>query len=116
MLKNKQSHRHSLCSAMSHVLFAYPVKLSISTRSRVTKILQKKFFREFKFNPIKKISFHRHFNICRYQIDAMKHQHKNKLNAKGASHIDFSTRNVIWTLGGGGGARFSVKNRGSFRS
>ena len=54
-------------------------------------------------NPIKKISFHRHFNICRYQIDAMKHQHKNKLNAKGASHIDFVHEKRYMDVGNGGG-------------
>ena len=35
---------------MSHVvLFAYVIKLSISTRSRVKKILAQKLYREFKF-------------------------------------------------------------------
>ena len=70
-------------------------------------------------NAIKKISFHRHFKICCYQIDAMKHQHKNKLNVKGASHIDFVHEQRYMDVGnggGGGGARFSVKNRGKFRS
>ena len=37
MVQNKQSHRHSLCSVMSHVvLFAYLIMLNISTGSRVT--------------------------------------------------------------------------------
>ena len=50
-VQNKQSHRHSLCSVMSHVvLFAYSIKLNISTRSRVTKVLQKKLYCEFKLS------------------------------------------------------------------
>ena len=37
MLQNKQSNRYSLCRMTSVVvLFAYPVKLNISTRKRVT--------------------------------------------------------------------------------
>ena len=43
MLPNKQSRRHSLCNVMSHVLlFAYRIKLNVSTKNTVTKILQKK--------------------------------------------------------------------------
>ena len=45
MLQNRQSHRHSPCSVMSHVvLFAYPIKLNVSTKNRVTKILEKKLY------------------------------------------------------------------------
>ena len=41
MLQNKQSHRHSFCGVMSHVvLFAYRIMLNISTRNRATKIVQ----------------------------------------------------------------------------
>ena len=48
MLQNKQSHGRS-CSLMSDVvIFAYPIKLNISTRSRITKILQKKLYCKFK--------------------------------------------------------------------
>ena len=43
MLQNKQSNSHSLYSMTSVVvLFAYPIKLTILTRNRVTKILPKK--------------------------------------------------------------------------
>ena len=43
MLQNKQSNRYSLYSKTSVVvLFAYPIKVNISTRNRVTKILPKK--------------------------------------------------------------------------
>ena len=45
MLQNKQSNSHSLYSMTSVVvLFAYPVKLNILTRNRVTKILPKKLY------------------------------------------------------------------------
>ena len=38
--QNEQSHRHSLCSVMSHVvLFAYPIKMNISARKRAAKFL-----------------------------------------------------------------------------
>ena len=40
MLQNKQSDRHSLYGMTSVVVFfAYPIKLNILTRNRVTKIL-----------------------------------------------------------------------------
>ena len=43
MLQNKQSDRHSLYSMTSVVVFfAYPIKLNILTRNRVTKTLPKK--------------------------------------------------------------------------
>ena len=49
MLQSKQSDRQSLYSMMSVVVFfAYPVKLNILTRDRVTKILPKKL--HFNFN------------------------------------------------------------------
>ena len=38
----------SLCNVMSHVLFANPIKLNISTENTVTKILPKKLYRDFK--------------------------------------------------------------------
>ena len=45
MLQNKQSNSHSLYSMTSVVvLFAYPIKLNISTRNGVTKILPKKLY------------------------------------------------------------------------
>ena len=48
MPQNKQSHRHPLCSVMSHVvLFAYPIKLNIWIKNTVTKILPKKLYCEF---------------------------------------------------------------------
>ena len=48
MLQNKQSNRHSLYSMTSVVVFfAYPIKLNISTRNRVTKILPKKLHYNF---------------------------------------------------------------------
>ena len=48
MLQNKQSDRHSLYSMTSVVVFfAYPIKLNISTRKRVTKILSKKLHYSF---------------------------------------------------------------------
>ena len=51
MLQNKQSHRHSLCNVMSHVvLFAYSINLNMLTKSTVTKILQKKIYCEFKLS------------------------------------------------------------------
>ena len=44
MLKNKQSHRPSLYSMTSLVvLFAYPIKLTLSTRNTVRKILSKSY-------------------------------------------------------------------------
>ena len=51
MIQNKQSHSHSLCSVTSHVVsFAYPINLNISTKPRVTKILVKKSYCEFKLS------------------------------------------------------------------
>ena len=48
MLQNKQSDRHSLYSMTSVVVFfAYPIKLNILTRNRVTKILPKKLHYNF---------------------------------------------------------------------
>ena len=48
MLQNKQSNKYSLYSMRSVVvLFAYPIKLNISTRKRVTKILPKKLHYNF---------------------------------------------------------------------
>ena len=48
MLQNKQSDRHSLYSMTSVIVFfAYPIKLNISTRKRVTKILPKKLHYSF---------------------------------------------------------------------
>ena len=45
MLQNRQSHRHSLCSVMSHVvLFAYPIKLNIGSFQIEKKIVEKNFF------------------------------------------------------------------------
>ena len=47
MLQNRQSHRHSLCNVMSHVvLFACSINLNISTKKRVSKILPKKLYCE----------------------------------------------------------------------
>ena len=44
MLKNKQSHRPSLYSMTSLVvLFAHPIKLNLSTRNTVIKILSKSY-------------------------------------------------------------------------
>ena len=49
MLQNRQSDRHSLYSMTSVVVFfAYPIKLNILTRKRVTKFLPKKL--HFNFN------------------------------------------------------------------
>ena len=48
MLQNKQSNRYSLYSMTSvAVLFVYPIKLNISTRKGVTKILPKKLYNHF---------------------------------------------------------------------
>ena len=48
MLQNKQSDRHSLYSmTLVVVFFAYPIKLNISTRKRVTKILPRKLHYNF---------------------------------------------------------------------
>ena len=48
MLQNKQSNGYSLYSMTSVVvLFAYPIKLNISTRKGVTKILPKKLHYNF---------------------------------------------------------------------
>ena len=48
MLQNKQSDRHSIYSMTSVVVFfAYPIKLNISTRKRVTKILSKNLHYNF---------------------------------------------------------------------
>ena len=67
MLQNKQSNRHSLYSmTLVVVLFAYPVKLNISTRNGVTKILPSYIviLSDVSNTTIKmsdKISFHKHF-------------------------------------------------------
>ena len=38
--QNKTSHRHSLCTVMSHVvLFAYPIKLNISYENSRKEVL-----------------------------------------------------------------------------
>ena len=52
MIQNKQSHRHSLCIVMSHIVHLHncPIKLNISTKNRVKKILQKKLYSEFKIS------------------------------------------------------------------
>ena len=48
MLQNKQSNRYSLYGMTSVVvLFAYPIRLNISTRKRVTKILPEKLYSNF---------------------------------------------------------------------
>ena len=48
MLQNNQSDRHSLYSMTSvAVFFAYPIKLNILTRNRVTKIPPKKLHYNF---------------------------------------------------------------------
>ena len=48
MRQNKQSNRHSLYSMTSVVvLFAYPIKLNILTKKRVTKIQPKKLHYNF---------------------------------------------------------------------
>ena len=44
MLQNMQSNRYSMTVV---VLFAYPIKLNISTRKGVTKILPKKLYNHF---------------------------------------------------------------------
>ena len=45
MLQNKQFNRYSLYSMRSVVaLFAYPVKLNVSTKNGVTKMLLKKLY------------------------------------------------------------------------
>ena len=69
MLQNKEFHRHSLCSVMSHVvLFAYPTTLNISTKNRITKIPPKKFLNAL-CNRTKKIldkfSCHRRLMLSR---------------------------------------------------
>ena len=51
MLQNKQFNRYSLYSMTSVVvLFAYPVKLNISTRKWVTQILPKKLYDHFNWS------------------------------------------------------------------
>ena len=52
MIQNKQSHRHSLCIVMSHIVHLHncPIKLNILTKNRVKKILQKKLYSEFKIS------------------------------------------------------------------
>ena len=61
-----------MCNVMSHVvLFAYPIKLNISTKNTVTKILAESYtvILSDLCNAIKKIlgriSCHRHLNTCR---------------------------------------------------
>ena len=69
MLQNKQSIRYSLYSMTSVVvLFAYPIKLNISTRKELHKFYQRSciiILTHFS-NAIKemldKISFHKHFS------------------------------------------------------
>ena len=68
MLENKQSNRHSLHSMTSVVvLFAYPIKLIISTRNVVAKIPPKKNivilydFPNTSNKMLDKISLHKHF-------------------------------------------------------
>ena len=65
ILQNKQSNRYLLYSMTSVVvLFAYPIKLNISTSKRVTKILPKKLYNHLTDLPnaikkmLDKISFH----------------------------------------------------------
>ena len=52
MIQSKQSHRHSIIMlCVSRVaLFAYPMKLNVSTKNTVTRILQKKLYSEFKLS------------------------------------------------------------------
>ena len=72
MVQTKQYHRHSLCNVTSHVqLFAYPIKLDISTRKRAsTKILPKNLYCDSGdlCNAIKrildKIPCNRHFKLA----------------------------------------------------
>ena len=71
MLRNKQFRGHSLYNMTSVVvLFAYLIKLNISTTSAVTKILPKRLYCCFKdlHNEstimLSKIWFHKHFKEC----------------------------------------------------
>ena len=70
MLQNKQSDRHSLYSMTSMVvLFAYPIKLNVSTRKGLHKFYQRSFIIILTDVPdankkmLDKISFHKHFKM-----------------------------------------------------
>ena len=70
MLQNEQSNRHTLYSMTSVVeLFAYPIKLNISTRRELHKFYQRSciIILTDLSNAVKKmldkISFHKHFKV-----------------------------------------------------
>ena len=51
LFRNKECQSHSLCMTSVVVLFAFPIKLSISKTKGVTKILPKKSYSYFNWLP-----------------------------------------------------------------